>query len=513
MDLASTVIDTDRLDPHVGMNLPAVPGGLAADHAAVLGPTDPRTAPAADPTREYVAGAGPRDRWEDTWNPYLSKTLRALAARWGDAAVDWMLDDDKVKGSLLTIVESVFCDGVQVAPALQADLDELGQPRDPAQARDAERAREIADYVAAALDACDDDPAVWGAEHLFTALAYRSSLAEIVLDTFPTGSPFAGKECLLRLKVKPRPCWLLAIDRHDNVQYIIARTADGSTRLLPRDRFAFLAWLPRHDQPFGTYLLDSAFAPWEFKQRLYPKYFDYIDQFATPGIKATTPPGAQSRPHPQTGKLVSPQEDLATNLQAFRSNRIVVSPAGTEVDPFSVPGEGAAHLSAFDWCDRAIVHALLQQTRATLEAQYGSRADSQTAQDVTGLVVRMAKLAFASMFARDIVYPLVARNFSTADADRFPTRVMLGDTEHQDLPQTLNAFAAAFASGMFVPQDLPYLLKFLGLPHSPDDPGRVRSMTMMKMLALTKGQGGSPPANPSQPPGATPPKQAGPRPA
>jgi hypothetical protein len=466
------------------------------ERAAVLAPEDPKKPGPAEPTKEHVSGGWPAERWEDLLNPLLLKSLRAAVAKYGDRAVDWMLDDAKVSGSVRTVVDSVFCDGVKLVPRITPELDMLGLPVDPDQAALADRSKEIADFCRRSAERCEPTLEEWGSEMLRDAMAYRSMLTEVVYERMTSGDD-AGKDHIARLKIKPRECWQLALDDFGNVLYVVANTPDG-LRLLPRDRFCYFAWLPRKGDCTGTSALDPAYLAWEFKTRMWPKYFDYVDQFASPSIKATTAPGAQKRPDPENpGRIISAEQDLGRVLKQFRTSRIMVSPAGTEVAPFEVRGEGQAHLSAFDLCDREIVYAILLATRGTLEAKFGSRADSQTSQDVTGLRIRMARLAFAAMMERDLFWPLVARNYSPAAADLHTPVVQLGSVERQDLAALTNAVAGLFASGVLGEEDRPYVLSWLNIPHSPHRTPRQPQLVLPPPPA---GPGPGPAPTPKPPP-------------
>ena len=108
--------------------------------------------------------------------------------------------------------------------------------------------------------------------------------------------------------------------------------------------------------------------------------------------------------------------------------------------------------------------AVLHQTRATMEARHGSKADSETGQDILGTVIRQAKRAVCTMLRRDILKPLVSYNYGP-DASRMLTpMISLGSVEQQDWSAYATAVAALAKSGYIAPDQYAALDERLGLP-------------------------------------------------
>ena len=97
-----------------------------------------------------------------------------------------------------------------------------------------------------------------------------------------------------------------------------------------------------------------------------------------------------------------------------------------------------------------------------MESQHGSRADSETAQDVFGLLVRYGKQAVQSMIDRDLVRLLVERNFGR-EALRLAPCSSLNKTEHQDFAANATAVSALYKDGYLVPSQLKDTDAMLGL--------------------------------------------------
>jgi hypothetical protein len=181
-------------------------------------------------------------------------------------------------------------------------------------------------------------------------------------------------------------------------------------------------------------------------------------------------------------------------LAKISTRKVAVFPFGYEVKPLEVKGEGGVYVGAFNLCDAEIVFAIDQVTRATLPSEHGSRADSVTAQDIIGLVVRWTKLYTAGVLRRDYYKQRVLKNFGPAASDEYAPRVQLGDTEHQDFAQAANAIANLANSGLLTEADAHLILDWLGVPHS-----RIRSMLKLGASNLQPDPKAPPQAGPRQP--------------
>jgi phage gp29-like protein len=129
---------------------------------------------------------------------------------------------------------------------------------------------------------------------------------------------------------------------------------------------------------------------------------------------------------------------LLDTLLAFQNGTAAAFPYGTLLKVLESSGEGQPFHNAFTWCDQQITTAVLHQTRATMEAQHGSRADSETGQDILGTIQRQAKRAVATMIKRDDG-PDVARALTP--------KVSLGSVEQHDFAAYATAIAALAKSG------------------------------------------------------------------
>ena len=98
---------------------------------------------------------------------------------------------------------------------------------------------------------------------------------------------------------------------------------------------------------------------------------------------------------------------------------------------YTIPPQGAGEVfhNAVDLFNREIVHGILFQTRATTEAQHGSKADSQTGQDIFGLLVDAGRQMLGATLREDAFRHLIALNFGQDVADEFTPLVTFGTKE------------------------------------------------------------------------------------
>jgi hypothetical protein len=448
--------------------------GLSGGIAAYTGPDAPPPAP-VDPTTEFVAG-GLRPELSMYVAPAAVPQFDVLYAQYGDLLIDWIFLDPMASSSINTIKEGVLADGIHCVPAVAPEADDEPTEaetlaEDEAEDADAVLAKEIAEFCNRAIVRLQHPTMDAACHELLDATAYMSEAAEIVWEMVDDG-PDAGRASLKSLKPKPRSSWAFVLDWYGNVPGLYCAIPGKEARILPREKFALLAWMPRRGSPTGTSLFRPAYNAWNVKLQVWPEYFEFMKKMAAASLVVTTPENAQPKvPRDSDGnpiagaKPVSPQKSATdTVAQLFGNCSVVALPFGHVVTPLEVSGDGTAFAKAFTECNREIVAAILQATRVTMEAEHGSKADSQTAQDVLGLVVRMSKAFVASVLRNDVFRPLVAANWGPQVAARLTPKVLLGDTDHQDFAAYANAIAALMQAGYFSPEQLPEIDQWLGVP-------------------------------------------------
>jgi phage gp29-like protein len=135
-----------------------------------------------------------------------------------------------------------------------------------------------------------------------------------------------------------------------------------------------------------------------------------------------------------------------------------------------------------------MVLAILLQVRATLEAKFGSRADSQTGQDLLGTILLYAREYAARFLEWQLLYDLVLWNFGQAVARRHTPDVCLGEVEHQDIAAMLQAWARV--GYKVADSQLPVIDTMLGLPaRTPEEVAAAQQAKQNAAKAQQPGQG------------------------
>lgn len=382
---------------------------------------------AADPKKEYVTGGA--TFWHSRTLHTLPHAIDDVTADFGDDLYDRMMVDPQVAGSINILKAGILEDGVHLSSAV-TDADADGY----------DLAKEIAAFCTTVLDELDIplDDVLW---NLLDALPYGNKIAELV---YRQDSRWL---VLQAIKVKPRRATAFVVDEFMNVRGLagqpglrpnisgVTPTGDGPS-LLPLEKFVIMSFRPHDSDPRGSAALRPAYNAWWLKMQTWIEFLKYLSQFASPSVWGTTQPAAKSPP----GETRTPQEIMLDQLIRMRNGTVAVFPDGAKLNTIMSTGEGQAFHRAFALYGREIVTAIINQTRAILEAEHGSKADSETSQDVLDTLVRQAKKSVVRKIRRDILRRVVRYNYGEKAIPLTPL-ASLGDVEEQDRTPMWNAIA------------------------------------------------------------------------
>lgn len=452
----------------------------------------------ADPRREYVAGSAHWLSWRGAVRA-LPHALDDLERELGDDLYARMLTDPRVRGDVGLLKANILKDGISITPCVCEEEDAAGQA--------------IADEAAAFVQRCLDHlqiPLSDVLDDLLDALAYGAKVAEQV---YGDGEGIdAGRLVLKALKPKPRKLTAFVVDAYCNVLGLLAaepgRTLSPTTLLagqqapdnmLPRSKFAVLTHKPKDSDPRGTTILRAAYNWWWIKYQFLPEWLKTGMQFGTPSLVGITEEHAQGDPEQPS---LTPEQLLLQQLLAFQGGTALALRYGSSVSVLESERGGADNFfaAAMEICDRQISTAIYGATRATQEAQNGSRADSDTAKDLFDSIVDAGRLAVATMLQRDVIPPLLALN--NAQWAAYPPVVGVGGIVAEDRTPAWNAVAGLERSGYLDPSQYQELDAQLGLPvRTPEE------------VELRRSRKAAPPIQPPPVPGQMPGQQPPPSPA
>ena len=461
-----------------------------------------------DAALEYVAS---------TQSPWYGQLLRLLPRHidertrdFGEDLYERMLLDDQVAASTWAVVHQVVSRKVQFSPAVSRRGEE-GYRESRAICEFVER--DFGDLKARSLD-------MWCEEMFHGAVACGNKLAEKVYEPIEAGRD-AGRLGLSRLACKPRKNVAYVVNQFSHVVGIRAimpgvqpyampaqLVLDPTTlpNLLPRHKFAVLTWRPKDESPQGSSLLAPAFDPWWEKRQLAEQKLRAFAQFGMPWIWGTTPEGAQAGQqrdelgNPTGGTAEEPTVTLMRLIQQMRAGGAAAFPHGTQLNALLTTGGIDALAAEMERLDGRINRAIRLATRDTAEARHGSRADSETAQDVVGTLIAAAQAYVVYMLTWDLVYWTVLANWGPEVARRYCPKAAIGTVEHQDRASMIGAVASGWSQGILTPSQLVYChTELLGLPAP--EPGELEALVAQKQGQ----QGGMAPGMPAPaPPGAAP---------
>jgi hypothetical protein len=447
----------------------------------------------ADAQREYVAGSS-------HWLAYrgairaLPHAVDDLEAELGDDLYTRMLRDPRVRGDVGLLKAAILDDSITITPAVTPEGDEQA----------ALAAADAAAFVARCLYNLQI-PIEDVLRDMLDALAYGCKVAEQV---YANGEgEDAGRLVLKALKPKPRKATAFVVDAFLNVLGLLAAEGgrsvatsyvavgpDGTppANLLPRSKFAVLTHAPKDGDPRGSTELRAAYNWWWIKTQFLPELLKFGAQFGTPSLVGTTGEHASAN-DPEK----SPEDELLEKLLLFQGGTALAVPAGTLVDTITAGLSGGETFfeRMVDLCDKQISTGIIGATRATQEAENGSRADSETAKGLFDSIVSAGRWAVAAMLQRDVVAPLVAYN--NPQWAQYPPVVSLGGVEAEDRTPAWTAAAALERAGYLDPSQYPELDGSLGLP--------VRTPEEVELRRTRKAAPPVPPvADPTQRPGPDP---------
>lgn len=450
--------------------------------------------------KEYLSGGSVR-----TLSPLLTNAIQVLSRfqddlnrEFSDRAYDDMLKDPAVAASVDILKSLILSEPLRVVPRVQDK-----------KATDYEASKKVSDFVEKNLRKMARSPQVvlWEA---LDAIAYGSSLVEIVFeDAVEEGAPVLR---LKDLKTRSRSNYGLIVDRYFNVLgavptemgYQASGVYTGSTqpdkdKVIPREKFLLVALVTKNSDPRGVSLIRPAWNAYYLKTQVWPAYLKFLVQFASPSIVGYTPEGAEdvevlddsgtpAYNADGTIQTISAEEDMLTTLLGFQNGTVAVLKGGSKLDLIKSEGQGEAFSAAVDLFDRQIAMAILKTHRTLLEAKHSSKADSESAADITDVFVASLREVLASAFTRDVVRVLVEVNFGPEVADLYAPEVTLKAMPKQDFSKAADAVGKLWASKFLHSSQVTEVDAMVGLPERDMDAflGELEEEAEMRRLDQTE---------------------------
>lgn len=364
----------------------------------------------------------------------LSRQSDDAQRRYGDRVFDVMMRDPIAGGSVDVLKHATLANEVRIVPRVRP---RPGRPPDDPVL--AERAAAAAELCQWSLDRLDT-PIAQTLFECLDALSYGSSLAELVWEVVPNGR-WAGKLVPKAIKPKSRTAWMFAVDAYYNTKGIVASTPTlGGWEVLPREKFFVMTWGGRGGDPRGTSILSRAAEAWNFRVQLPREHFRFCQRHGSPVPVGTLPP--EESFSTTAGVETTPEQHMLNQLIGYRNGQAMVVPNGAGVILSEPKSKGEVFAMALDIYRREIILAILLQARVTMEAANGSKADSETSENLLGNLVRYARRWVARAVEWDVLYKIILYNEGRDAADEITPQIDSGQVEHQDLASLLTSLAS-----------------------------------------------------------------------
>lgn len=421
----------------------------------------------SDLTREMILG-----QLSSSFLTYVAQYLRSLPAYVDDVERDFgldiyerMMNDPACVSSISAIKSMILSRGPRFLSPVPA-------PKTGSEDSEGRAAYEKSEEIRAFVEEmCDDlqQPIEEVFSDMLDAIVFGHAVAE---QTYAVKD---GRLRLAKLSVKPRKNYAFVTDKYLNLMGILP-VNPGSSKdvrsedVIARDKFWALSFFPRGGDPRGRSIMRAAYNPWYLKQQVWPQYLKYLAQFGTPSIVGYLPPDVgniemiDSVAAEGDRTSLSPEEAMLTKLVGFANGTAIVLPNGSKLEPIQSQGDGDAFLNAIDLLDRQIAKAILIVIRVTMESQHGSRADSETAQDILGQFAQLVQRLVEVSFYRDVIQRVVAYNWGEEAARDLSPVMDLADVAQEDVIGVGNMIANLARTGFVHDSQLPGLDVKLNLP-------------------------------------------------
>jgi hypothetical protein len=430
------------------------------------------------PEKEYVLGAPAFVTLSD-FGYVLSYAIDDLTRELGPRVWWAMLKDPAVASSYNPLKMGIIADGLALGPVtkLPAWASRKSRPPTAASVREDEldsltpiqrRALEIYDFDRRLIHrlGAEVDKINW---QIMDAMALGSKMAEPLFELHEEGED-AGKMVWKTVHVKPNWAWRFVCDRMLNVLGFLSFSLYGVYEVYDVKKFAWVSWMPRDNDPRGQSILNPANNGWNLKTLTWPIHYQNSVRFGSPSLDYELAEGdtadripldANGNPIPNA-KPVPATVYAAQQLQSWKAGGIFCRPNGGDLNVIEPTTPGDALLSAFNLYNHEITLGIECQTRDKLEAEHGSKADSDGAQDRRELIIQYGRGVLAG-FWRTLLHKANELNFGKEDADTFTPYPSFG-TDATNKPALWRAASSLVASGYIGESQKEELDAEMGLP-------------------------------------------------
>jgi hypothetical protein len=298
--------------------------------------------------------------------------------------------------------------------------------------------------------------------NLLDAPRLGHKLAEITYDVIEEG-PWAGKIGLRSLRCKPRQNYTFVVDEFNGLRGVSAKIPGGSQILwtgpmgdaskvpntISPEKILVFCLDDEDGDPRGRSWFRGCYDPWYRKQALKPEEVRTGVQFGGGSIDVIAP--EEKSGVPVTNPFTGQQDSLLSVMNEVASRRrnggVATWPAGTTVQVNQPSANPSFFDSAFSRQDREMVNAFLLSARTVLEAQHGSKADGDNAQDLLDELKKFVQRRLCEAIRSQLFRRLVEMSYGREAAERGTPIPVMQKTRSSDFASNAPGVAALVSAG------------------------------------------------------------------
>jgi hypothetical protein len=456
-------------------NLPVIGGSAGLGLDPGVGAIDrSRPVRTPDPDEDYVASgplASGLDGYEREVGLYGS-------LRWhGVREYEAMANTPAPWSCVNTIRAGVLSGGMGLLPAIKDSTERAMPGQRDGSAVDAAMARQIMESNRRTLEAWHV-PYTDVAWEMMEALWLGHVMAEVEAERVE-GGPDAGNWALTGLRPLHRDNYRFLVDEAGRVGAVGAVGLDGRWGQFDTSHFAWLTWDAYRGDPRGRSCFRMAHYHWRMLMDLWPEIYKGWRQFGVPMMWGTTAPNAMPEPEAGSdgqpkpgGRVLSAARAMAVRMMQMLNGARAAGPNGSDIKVIESTKDSSVVSGAVTILEAQIKQSIILAIRATTEAQHGSKADSGTAQDVLGTLIKFIR-RWVERFFRQLLIRQNTWNYGSDIARRLTPLVDLGATEHQDFAQIGAIVAQLHQASFWSPSQFVALDNWIGAPPRQPGEGRV----------------------------------------
>lgn len=378
---------------------------------------------------------------------------------------------EPVLAALDDIVRMLVLEADPVFPPAIKEPESESDPNFEETQAEHEAAKEVSDYVTELLKKRFKTPLRAIFWQMLEGYGQAHKLAEKVFGIDN------GAVQVVDLKPKPRKMYSLTVNPFYDVLGVKAGVStigmitdlkgfDFQNDWFPIDRF----WLftPRmvDGNPMGHAALRPCYAPWYEKLLTRPESLKFMRQFGGGMVSLELPVITDKNKTVQVGdQLIDRQVYYQSLAQTFAANGGAFTlENGAKLELHVPDSEGQAFEAKFDRCDREMALAFVKSVRAILEAQHGSKADSETSLGLLKSLVNWLRGALCDSFNGSVIRTIVELAFGQEAVDKYLPCMTMEESKEEDIPTLLTALSSALAAGVITPEQMPHWDRKLGQP-------------------------------------------------